>query len=369
MFSVLLLFALVSQGIFIGFFFARLAFYSPKKAENQVCLPVSVLVCARNEANHLADLIQAVLGQAYPDFEMIIINDRSADATQAILDAYALQDNRLKIITLSEIPQGWNPKKYALQIAIRVARYELLLLTDADCVPATKHWIANMVGVMKPDTEVVLGFSPYFHQKGFLNAFIQYETFYTALQYLSFALAGLPYMGVGRNLLYRKSVFLQTNPFQAIQHVQGGDDDLVVGKVAKRTNTLIGLHSESYVFSHPKITWRAWQQQKIRHLSVGVRYRLQHLFLLGALNFSQLGLWICIIGILFFQEKNLLFYTLLTLFGLRVVIQWVLFAFINRKMKAQVNAWLLPFFDFIFTIYIFTIGLIALTRKNIPWKN
>jgi glycosyltransferase involved in cell wall biosynthesis len=364
-----LIIVLIIQCFFFVFFFARLLKNTKQQSLNSPeSPPISVIVCAHNEASNLQGLIPSLLAQDYPYFELIIINDRSIDTTETILKDWASRDSRLVCHHIQNLPH-WNPKKYALEFGINTAKFDWVLLTDADCMPQSKHWIRSMVAHIQPDKDIVLGFSPYQKKAGMLNAFIQYETFWTALQYFSFALAGLPYMGVGRNLMYRKRLFERWGGYESVKSVVGGDDDLFINAMANGKNTAVNLEPDSFMLSIPKSNWKEWYWQKIRHLSVGTRYRLKHQILLGLLQASQLGFWMLVLVYFFFAQYFEEHLWILTIIVLRIVVVWGLYASINQKYHSQVNNWLIPIFDFMVTIYIFTIGLIATTRKKIPWKN
>jgi hypothetical protein len=116
---------------------------------------------------------------------------------------------------------------------------------------------------------------------GALNKIIRFDTFHTALQYLSYALAGQPYMGVGRNLSYKKAVFLRNKGFSAINHVPGGDDDLFINKVATKENTAIVIDKDTFTLSDPKKNFGEWFRQKARHYTTAKYYKPRHKFLLG----------------------------------------------------------------------------------------
>ncbi|MCU0447611.1 MAG: glycosyltransferase [Microscillaceae bacterium] len=310
-----------------------------------------------------------MLNQNYPNFEVIIVNDRSSDGSRELLKEFQVKDNRLIIKEITATPAGWNSKKYALTQGIEQARGEAVLLTDADCVPASDEWLGLMISQLADNQSIVLGVSLYQPQKGILNAFIQYETFYTALQYLSLASWGLPYMGVGRNLLYKKSLFIDNQGFNQNIAVTGGDDDLLVGQIANAQNTAICINPDAYTISQAPRTWGAWYRQKLRHLSVGKHYKILHQAVLGALNFSQILFWLLSIYLIFGGQKENFYSIFLTIFGLRNVIVYGLYYFIHRKLQAQIIPYTIPFFDFLFGFYIFTVGLIALSQKHIQWKN
>jgi glycosyltransferase involved in cell wall biosynthesis len=355
------------QFIYI-FIFSKILFYQEKIPPTTPQHSVSLIIIARNEAENLKSLIPALLHQNYADFEIIIVNDRSTDETQAILEQYQKQDNRLKIIHIQSGHQEINPKKYALKTAIHQAQNEMIMLTDADCMPHSENWIQHIQSKFTHHIGIVLGFSPYFKKQGFLNQCIQFETFYTAVQYFSFTLIGCPYMGVGRNLAYRKLLFTQSNALDKFKEITGGDDDLFINQSAQKNKVAICLNAESYMYSHPKTSWKEWYHQKIRHLSVGKYYHPIHQIILGILHFSQWMLWLNIFYVVFFSV-GIFKTTIIMLFLLRILAIWLLFHQINQKLKAQVNSLLIPFFDFLFGFYIFMFGIIAITTNKIRWKS
>ena len=155
------------------------------------------------------------------------------------------------------------------------------MLTDADCVPASEFWIQKMQDGYDDDIEIVLGYGAYHKRKGLLNKLIRFETFHTALQYLSYALAGIPYMGVGRNLSYKKDLFIRNKGFSSINHVASGDDDLFINKVATKQNTAVIIDTDAITRSIPKTTWSNWLNQKSRHYTTAKYYKAKHKFLLG----------------------------------------------------------------------------------------
>lgn len=232
---------------------------------------VSVIVCAKNEEDNLHRYLQALLSQQYPEFEVIVVNDGSLDNTQYVLDFYAQQYKNLKVTFVPE--QAWvrSSKKLALTLAAKAAQYDYLLLTDADCRPESNQWIREMMrGFVESggETEMVLGYGAYYQNQTRINPRIQFDTLTTAMQYLGMAASRHPYMGVGRNLAYRKSTFFEHAGFQGLLGQKAGDDDLFVNKVANRYNTRIVVSPESVTWSVPKRTFRDWRMQKYRHLSV-----------------------------------------------------------------------------------------------------
>ena len=236
---------------------------------------VSVIVCARNEHINLQDYLHTLLTQDYPCYEVIVVNDGSQDDTQIILERYANQCKHLYTTFVPHEARVISSKKLALTIGIKAANYDHLLLTDADCRPASKHWIREMMqGFAENEhTEVVLGYGAYFEKKSLLSSLISYDTLFIALQYMGMAAAGHPYMGVGRNLAYKRDTFFRNDGFRGMLSERSGDDDLFVNKVTDKRNTAVVCSRDSITWSAPKTTWQEWLHQKRRHLSVSSLYK------------------------------------------------------------------------------------------------
>ena len=242
------------------------------------CPGVSVIVCARNEEENLQDYLQTLLAQDYPKFEVIVVNDGSEDKTQEVLERYALVSSNLYVTFVPRDAHVISTKKLALTIGAKAAHYDYLLLTDADCRPESRQWIREMVKGFAPrkghETEIVLGYGAYFEEDTLLNSLLNYDTLFNGMQYLGMAAAGHPYMGVGRNLAYRRSTFFEHSGFRGLLAERAGDDDLFVNKIATRHNTSIVCSRESLTWSVPKHTWQEWIHQKRRHLSVSPNYKV-----------------------------------------------------------------------------------------------
>ena len=232
---------------------------------------VSVIISAHNESYNLSQYLQALLTQDYPTFEVIVVDDGSEDNTREVVEYYLTQDPRLHMTFVPFGARVGSTKKLALTLGAKAAQYEWLLLTDADCRPESNHWIRTMMAQATKD--IVLGFSPYFYDKGFVNRLVRFDTLFNGLHYLGAALCGHPYMGVGRNLAYRKSLFFESGGFTHLMTNRAGDDDLFVNHVATKTNTTVALSRESYMWSLAKTSLREWLLQKRRHLSVSPAYR------------------------------------------------------------------------------------------------
>jgi cellulose synthase/poly-beta-1,6-N-acetylglucosamine synthase-like glycosyltransferase len=282
----LIFYALVAvtlvQLFYYLFFFRRVAFYKPTPKEQSQQHPVSVVICARDEDENLARHLPGVLVQDYATTnEVIVVNDNSLDDSKYILAELQKTFRKLQIVDLTQEAKMIAGKKFPLSIGIKEAKHEIVLLTDADCVPASEHWMYKMQDAFSNGVEVALGYGAYTKMPGLLNKIIRFETFHTALQYFGYALAGKPYMGVGRNLAYRKNLFFKNKGFSSINHIPSGDDDLFINKVANKHNTTVVLDPEAFTLSNPKATWKEWMRQKNRHYSTGKFYKSSHKFMLG----------------------------------------------------------------------------------------
>ena len=249
----LFLFCFVVQLGFLLIQQRRLAVYRlPERDLETVDLPISVIISARNEAENLPRFLPAILNQDYPNFEVVVVNDCSVDQTPQILLDMSKNYPHLKLVTVVEHPRFKTGKKFALTMGIKAAANEHLLFTDADCAPASPHWIACMAANFTGETEIVLGYSPYLKTPGFLNAFTRFETLRTGINYLSAAIGRSAYMGIGRNLSYTKSLFFRCKGFASHLHIMAGDDDLFVNRNATPNNTAIEIHPDAFTFSESK---------------------------------------------------------------------------------------------------------------------
>lgn len=282
---------------------------------------VSVIVCARNEQRNLQDYLHALLTQDYPLYEVIVVDDGSEDDTSILLEQMM---HSWPNLYRTFVPQGarvLSSKKLALTIGIKASRYDYILLTDADCRPQSSHWISEMMkGFDSDSAELVLGCSPYFENKSVLSSLISYDTLFIALQYMAYARAGHPYMGVGRNMAYRKSTFFAHNGFQGLLGERSGDDDLFVNKVATKHNTRVVCTRDSLTWSAPERTWQDWFQQKRRHLSVSAYYKFGNKFRLFFEPFTRAMLYLLLV-LAFVFGYYLTPLIALALYLLRVLIQ------------------------------------------------
>ena len=355
--------ALAIHLLYQAFFFIGLTRIKPGNIQND--LPrVSIVVAARNEFQNLQRLVPALLEQEYHEFEIVIVNDRSDDESFDYL--MELDKNpKIKVVFIDHLPDHVNSKKYALTLGIKAAKNDILLLTDADCVPSSREWIKGMASGYGKQTKIVVGFSPYEHDNGLLNSFIRFETHLTGMLYLSTAANKKPYMGVGRNLSYRKAFFLANKGFNGFLEVTGGDDDLFVNKSANSSNTSIALSPDHTTISLPKKTWEGYINQKIRHMSVGKYYQTIDKMFLGLFSFSHISSWIWVVIALIFNLYPLIF---ALVFVLSYILFILNFGILNKKSGSRFSLLAVPFIDVMFGFFYIFVGIRTVLTKKVEWK-
>lgn len=261
-------------------------------------LPLTVLIAAHNEAANLPVTLPAVLAQDHPDFEVLVVLDRCTDGSADIVRGLQAQHPHLRYLAIDAVPEGWAPKKYALQQGIAAARHEHLALTDADCQPAA-GWLAGIDRQFQSGKSLVLGLSPYRACPGLLNLLIRHETAQTALQFIGLAALGLPYMGLGRNIAYTKTFFKEAGGFTAVSARLSGDDDLLVNHAAVPATTGLMIAPETVTWSEPKQRFGAWIRQKLRHASAGPAYNLRSKLILAGFHGLQVIFYVSWGAVLF----------------------------------------------------------------------
>lgn len=357
---------IIQLGYWMGIF-SRLAFY-PKEDETPVnqgeAQPVSIIICARNEAENLKKNLPHIINQNYRSFEIIVVNDDSSDETEKIILDF---QNNCKILALVNVGKKMHAgKKAALQLGIEAAQFDILLLTDADCRPASTNWLNRMQSVFLPRKDIVLGYGPYVKEKSLLNTIIRFETLNTAIHYLSFSFVGLPYMGVGRNLAYRKSLFQRIGGFDRHAHVASGDDDLFINEAADGDNTTVSLHPDAWVYSTPKRSWRGYYNQKSRHLTTGGKYKPLHVLLLAGIPASLITHYVC--GLLLLATPEWCSFTILT-YLVRIVVVSILYSRILKRFHEHILIPWIPFLDVLLVFYYLLFSPILLIgSKQRKWK-
>jgi len=329
-------------------------------------IPVSIIICAKNESENLKKNLPKIIDQDYKSFEIVLINDSSSDDTLEVMESFERKYNNIKVVDVKSIEPFWGNKKYALTLGIKVAKNEFLIFTDADCEPASNQWIKHIANHFSNTKSIILAYGAYKKVKNsFLNALIRFETLVTAMQYFSYSQFGLPYMGVGRNLAYTKTLFFNNSGFKNHMQLKSGDDDLFINEVATKNNTAICFSQESFTYSEPKQTFKDWIIQKRRHISTAKFYKPIHKFLLGLFYLSQFlfwGLGIVLLSLLFKWQIVAL------IIGVRVTLQWITIGLSAKKLNNKDLVSFVPFLEIFLILFQLVIFSANLIRKPIHWK-
>lgn len=349
------------------FFYSRMAWGGKrKKKEQPIAVGVSVIVCARNEDTNLKQHLPLLLQQDYPEFEIIVVDDNSDDGTTEYLYYLAEKEPKLKRVKVGNVNKPMAGKKFPLTLGIKAAAFPVVLLTDADCRPASNQWIRQMMEGYQTETEVVLGFAPYNKTTGWLNKTIRFDTFFTALNYLSYALAGIPYMGVGRNLSYKAEMFFRFGGFADHRELPSGDDDLFINKIARKRNTRVVVHPDTFMYSNAEANWEDWKEQKNRHLSTAKYYRGGHKFLLALQPITQILMYFMLpVAILL---GAVAWYIPVAIFLFRWILLRLLYTPVMRKLDEKDLIPFIELFDLLQVFYYFRFMKAAVVKTKYRWN-
>ncbi|MEL6615249.1 MAG: glycosyltransferase [Bacteroidota bacterium] len=267
-------------------------------------VPISVVVAARDEAERIGALLDALAAQTHGAFEVVVVDDRSTDATDEIVRqrqaAFPVPLRLLRVEPLapeatppaSRISPSRTGKKRALTLGIEAAAHDRLAFTDADCVPPPT-WLATLAATAAETPEAVLvGLGP-LAGEGWLGRFVRYETMHTAALSLGALGHRRAWHAVGRSLSYPRSLWRRLGGFEAHADSLGGDDDLFVQQATRAgAEVRAVLTPEAHVPSPAPRSWRGFWRQRRRHAAAGARYAPGVLVRLGVLQLSALVLWI-----------------------------------------------------------------------------
>ena len=345
--------------------FGKFAFAKAQKS-NPKRISVSVIVCAKNEGENVAKYIPLLAEQDYPDFEIILIDDASSDNTLDIFEEFEKQYSNIRLVKVKNNEAFWGNKKYALTLGIKASKIDYLLFTDADCYPTSTNWIAEMSSHFTMQKTIVLGYGAYEKvPKSFLNKIIRFETLLTAVQYFSWARIGKPYMGIGRNLAYKKEEFFNVNGFIDHIKIRSGDDDLFINQAATHKNTTVCYSPDSFTYSEPKRTYKEWFTQKRRHVSTASFYKSSDKIQLGLFFLTQFLTLILPIILLIFQFQWIFIVSLITF---RYLFTWISLGFGAGKLNEKDVMFWFPIIEIVLIFTQLNIFVTNLFSKPVHWK-
>jgi cellulose synthase/poly-beta-1,6-N-acetylglucosamine synthase-like glycosyltransferase len=324
---------------------------------------LSVIISSKNEAENLIKNLPSILTQNHPDYEVIIVDDQSNDDTFQVIQDFQKNHSHLKYFKIDNYKKS--SKKNALSCGIRVAKNENLVFTDADCKPKTNQWLSELQGYFGRKDTIILGYSPYSKEKSWLNNLIRFETFQTAVNYFGMAKMGQAYMGVGRNLAYTKTIFNSLGQFNSHQKIASGDDDLFINEASGRFPIHCCINPKTFVESKPKGNWKAWINQKRRHITTASHYKLKHQFWLSFQFVLRFLFWFWVIPVsvmaLSLDDYPIIFITL-TLLTIKLLVSRITFINLDAK-DLWLKSLLLEFHLICLQLYIFSLNLVSPKRN------
>ncbi|MBM3168641.1 MAG: glycosyltransferase [Bacteroidetes bacterium] len=365
------LFGLLIQGVFLLVVFGRTAWYSSSSKKSAVTYPeegVTVLVTARNKYQYLKVLIPKLFEQDYPKFDVLIVNDQSTDRTKRLLEDLLIKYPKLRSVTIKYTPKHLTAKKFALTLGFKVAKNDVILLTEADSLPSSNQWIRKMTAPVREQGKTfALGYSGYTQPSSTLGRWVKFESLLKALFFLSFSLWKAPFMGVGRNLCYRKSFFMEVKAFKGFWDVQGGEDALFVNAYATGKNTQVVIDPQAITTSECTENWKEYLAQEKQVFQAERNLKVEDKRKVGIYAISQALYWIGGIGLLLY-------------FG--IGFDWIQFSFVLACMLARTlllsrvirsatfklegtrPTFNVLLFDLIYIAYFWVLGSISYQAKN-----
>lgn len=340
--------------------FSKLRKYKRPEVINIPEKPFSIVIAAKNEEDNIVSCIKSILTQKYSNFEIIVVNDHSVDKTFDLISL--IQSEKVIIFNNLEENSG---KKSAIEFGISKARHEHLVFIDADCMPVSDQWLSEINKCFYPSKNLVLGHGRYISSKGVLNKLIRYESLLNAIQYFSHALNGSPYMGVGRNMAYKKSLFSQSEGFKNHLSLKSGDDDLFVNENSSKLDVGIMTAHVAHSVSKSSDTFKEYIFQKRRHLQAGVKYKSSHKIMLAIYGASQFLFSAFFLVLLLYGFAPLI---VLSVFFIKELIQVYIIKDICKELNDKDLIKWKPFLESLYIFIITAIGISTWIWKVDRWK-
>ena len=279
--------------------YRNLYLHSKKEKKKTDTPPLSVILVAKDAASDLRKNLPAILEQDYPEFEVIVIYEQSSDDNCE--DVLKLLKEKYPHLHHSFIPDSAryiSHKKLGITMGIKASHYDWLVFTEPNCRPESNQWLRNLARNFTLDTDIVLGYSNYEKTKGWFNRKITFDTLLNSMRYLGRAIGGHPYMGCGRNLAYRKSLYYAQKGFSSHLNLQRGEDDLFINQTANKQNTRVEVSPESIVRITAPHFHKNWKEEKLSYNMTSRYFKGMNRYLMGFETCSRLFFLLAIIACL-----------------------------------------------------------------------
>ncbi len=360
-----LVFCLLVQLYFSLFVHLKLASTKVDAIDENGLKPISVVVYARNEIKNLEKNLPQLLSQDYPQFEVVVVNDRSWDGTYELLERLDKQYEKLKVVTVADGDKYLAGKKFAVTMGIKAASHDWLVLTDADGEPSSANWLKGMQQPADESTAIVLGYSPLLKKRGLINVLIRFETFFNAVNYLAYALKGQPYAAVGKNLAYKKSLFFKNKGFASHMHLSAGDDDLFVNLNGNSHNTEVQINKEAQVWSAAPNSLIAYLRTKKINNGARALFSTSDKLKLSFQAIFRFLFYVLTITLACFPATM---YFAIGIFVLNLVIRCLIYPRLLKRLNYAELRWWFPLLDIILFVFIVFNSFLSIFVKKVQWK-
>ncbi len=344
--------------------FSTFLFGSKKDNNKTPEVPVSVIIYTKNQAEKLPQFLSSIIEQEHPEFEIVLINNASADNTSEVATLFATKHAHFNVLNVKNNEAFWGSKKYALTLGIKAASNNNLLFTDVKCKPISKQWISEMSKKFTSKKTIVLGYKKYQKKNSLINIFIRFENLLTAIKCFGFSKLGSSFMAFGSNLAYQKSEFFKVKGFINHMKINAGEDDLFIKDAANKQNTTFCVSENSFIETDAPTSFSNWFTEKKEEILITNKYHFKHRFLLGLFNLSKLFFYILAITLFFFYPLKIILSIILSYF----LVQYIIIGISAKKLKEPKIIFLLPFLEIgllLIQISIFSANLIS---KPDHWK-
>jgi len=354
--------ALVQLFYFWGVFSA-LAFFKAKKQTDSFP-PVSVVITANNQYNDLQKSLPSMLSQDYPDFEVVVVNDNSDDSSNELLEDFSKQYTNLKVVELKQSLNWFSGRKFPLSLGIKSATNNLILLTDPGCVPQSNGWIKAMTGSFTSNSEIVLGYSSY-NTTSKINKWFRFTAFYDALLYLSMALRGLPFKGIGKNMGYSRELFYRNKGFSSHYVISAGDDELFVNRAANKHNVAVVVSEEGTIKQVKKMSFSSWLAGEKNRLKIRRFFNIRDRMLIRAFSFTSFAFYGLLVTLLFLGVPIFL---VGFIFALRFISMMLISALAQKRLSEKKLILLSPIFEIFLILIDFFIWVLLFFNRKKKWS-
>lgn len=348
------------QLLYLWVLLGRFAFSQKKYVANSLP-PATIVITAHNQISGLEENLLLYLGQDYPHFEVLVVNDNSDDGSSDLLKEYMQVYPHLHVVELTQSLNWFKGKKFPLSLGIKSAKNDLVVITDAHCKPASHLWLHEMVSAYKPETEIVLGYSTY-DTTSKINIWLRFWSFFDALFYFSMAHSGLPFKGVGKNLSYSRKLFYKQNGFISHYTISVGDDELFINKAATSKNTSFTISPESVMKTVKEITFNRWWKKETTRLMLREYFKARHRFMLSLYAFTMIIFFALFVLLLVLKAGWIV---VLSVFTLRLFSLIIVFDSALKKLGEKKLLLLTPFFEIFLMMVdmVIWVGLLFSKRK------